>query len=266
MDINPDYPNILYGDLPMFARLLTAIHIACIDAGGEFFGVEYGDDDLQKFFDVSGHCYFAVEPTGGIEKAASTLKNAVLASVEKGELKLAVVRRSLAGDLSLLDSWIGAGDFEEWCNSRGISLGESWFELWKDDQEIFSSAAGTQDLKRRQYEGLYDSSDIQSLRDQLEKDGLDHLLEEVAALRSELERCKARDVKRVEEPVGPRSKTTYLNIIAAMLELIQMPRDGRTSDSAVIAELLDNYKDKPGISKATLENKFAEAKRSIRGT
>lgn len=69
-----------------------------------------------------------------------------------------------------------------------------------------------------------------------------------------------------ERPLNPRAETTYLNIIAAMLELIQTPRDDRTSEAAVIAELVENYSDKPGISKSTLEQKFAEAKRRIKTT
>ena len=63
-----------------------------------------------------------------------------------------------------------------------------------------------------------------------------------------------------------RAETTYLNIIGAMLALLQDPQPGRDSAAAVIQELLDNYEGKPGISKTTLEGKFADANRSIRGT
>lgn len=62
---------------------------------------------------------------------------------------------------------------------------------------------------------------------------------------------------------GPRAETTYLNIIGGLLELICNPRPGRNSEATVIRELVDNYSDKPGISKATLEARFADAKRSL---
>ena len=67
-------------------------------------------------------------------------------------------------------------------------------------------------------------------------------------------------------PIKPRAEATYLTIIGALLELVRTPRPGRDSDAAVIRELIDNYSDKPGISKTTLETKFAEARRRLRST
>lgn len=61
----------------------------------------------------------------------------------------------------------------------------------------------------------------------------------------------------------PRSETSFLNIIGALLELVRSPRQGRDSDAAVIRELIENYSDKPGISKTTLETKFAAARRRL---
>ena len=66
-----------------------------------------------------------------------------------------------------------------------------------------------------------------------------------------------------ESPVSPRERTTYLKIIGAMLELMKSPRPGRDSDTAVIDEIERNYRDKPGISTRTLQEKFAAAKRSL---
>ena len=263
MGIDYDYPTALYGELPMLARLLTAIHIACIDAGGEIFGVEYSDSDLQHFFGINSHRYFSVQPTGSINTAASTLKKAVLASVEKGELKLAVVKRSLTGELSLLDSWVGADAFDDWCNSRGLSLGESWSDLWQDDQEILGATVEAQDVKRRQYEGLNDESEVESLREQFDTAGVDALFAEIATLRAKLKRHESKDALTVQRPIQNREKTTYLNIIGAMLELMKSPRPGRDSDTAVIDEIERNYRDKPGISTRTLQEKFAAAKRSL---
>jgi hypothetical protein len=71
-------------------------------------------------------------------------------------------------------------------------------------------------------------------------------------------------IKRDDESrLPPRSEATYLTIIGALLELVRNPRPGRDSDAAVIRELIENYGDKPGISKTTLETKFAEARRRL---
>ena len=64
----------------------------------------------------------------------------------------------------------------------------------------------------------------------------------------------------------PRAEATYLTIIGALLELVRSPRPGRDSDAAVIRELIENYSDKPGIAKSTLEGKFADARRRLHST
>jgi hypothetical protein len=71
---------------------------------------------------------------------------------------------------------------------------------------------------------------------------------------------------RAEKPLSSRELTTYLNIIGAMLELLKSPRPGRDGNAAIIRELVDNYSDKHGVSKTSLENKFADAARSLKDT
>lgn len=74
------------------------------------------------------------------------------------------------------------------------------------------------------------------------------------------------DVGTASAPLRPRAEATYLTIIGALLELVRTPRAGRDSDAAVIRELIENYSDKPGISKTTLEAKFADARRRLHST
>ena len=82
-----------------------------------------------------------------------------------------------------------------------------------------------------------------------------------AALMGERDSLRAM-VSSMDAP-GGRAETTYLCIIGALLELVRTPRPGRESDAAVIRELIDNYGEKPGISKTTLETKFADARRRL---
>ena len=64
--------------------------------------------------------------------------------------------------------------------------------------------------------------------------------------------------------LDPREQSTYLNIIAVLLELIQTSKPGRDSAAAVIREMVENYEDAYGISKAQLEKTFAAANRSLK--
>jgi hypothetical protein len=76
--------------------------------------------------------------------------------------------------------------------------------------------------------------------------------------------CSARAGKpTVQQGLSTREAATHLRIIGALLELIKTPKTNRDSNSAVIAEIVQNYGDKPGISARTLEKKFAEAKRTL---
>lgn len=71
---------------------------------------------------------------------------------------------------------------------------------------------------------------------------------------------------------GERAETTYLNIVGAMLELMLGKSDaGRahsifTSQAAIIDALTGHNPNKDGISKTTLEAKFAEARRRLNST
>ena len=67
-----------------------------------------------------------------------------------------------------------------------------------------------------------------------------------------------------EKPLYPRQQSTYLNTIAVLLELIQSPRPDRGSAAAIIKEMIENYKDAFGISKAQLEKTFAAANRNLK--
>jgi hypothetical protein len=64
--------------------------------------------------------------------------------------------------------------------------------------------------------------------------------------------------------ISDKERDNLLRLIGALLELVQSPRAGRDSDAAVIRELVDNYGDKPGMSKSNLDRKIPEAKRSLR--
>lgn len=80
-----------------------------------------------------------------------------------------------------------------------------------------------------------------------------------------------------EEPgvaavLSPRAESTYLNIIGAMLELVLgktpagKPQSVFESQAAVIEALIVRNPNAPGISKTTLEDKFAKGRRHLNST
>lgn len=90
------------------------------------------------------------------------------------------------------------------------------------------------------------------------------------ALRGECESLRAT-VDRMGAP-SDRAEATYLNIIGALLELVLgrtpsgKPHSVFASQAAVIDALLAQQDKRLGISKTTLEAKFAEARRRLNST
>lgn len=70
----------------------------------------------------------------------------------------------------------------------------------------------------------------------------------------------------LEKSLSTKERNTLLTTIGVLLELIQSPKPGRDSEAVVIEEMLQNYDEKLGISKRTLEQKFAEAKKILRSS
>lgn len=121
---------------------------------------------------------------------------------------------------------------------------------------------------------------LQADRDAL-KARIEKATEEYRKLRQELdtitgERDSLRQIvdslskqTQTASAVDPRSETTYLNIIGAMLDIVlgKSPAGQKHSiydnQGAVISALLAYHEGKQGIASRTLEQKFADAKRSL---
>lgn len=76
-------------------------------------------------------------------------------------------------------------------------------------------------------------------------------------------RAAVASIMSQEKPLVAKERTALLNIVGALVELVQNPRPDRNSDAAVIRELVENYGDKHGISTSNLTRKIPEAKRNL---
>lgn len=115
---------------------------------------------------------------------------------------------------------------------------------------------------------------LQADRDAL-KVRIDKAAEEYRKLRAERDALlteKNSLTEQIQNPKspGPRAETTYLNIIGAMAELFVMKTPAGkahsvfTSRASVIEALVAAFGDRPGISERGLEEKFSEARRSLK--
>lgn len=105
---------------------------------------------------------------------------------------------------------------------------------------------------------------------------LDHLCmlhEEVQRLDREVfGKGGAAPQVQAKAPLQPRAEATYLNIIGALLEVMlgkspaKKPYSVFQSQAAIIDALVSHHGTKLGISKTTLEAKFADARRRLNST
>jgi hypothetical protein len=154
---------------------------------------------------------------------------------------------------------------------RHVAL-KSWMKRYYPDHRpkfLFSS------LERRFHPAITVDG-VRALT--IERDSLKTLVserdDEISALRVELRALlKSIDANTRRGPSGealsPRAETVYLNIIAGQLDLLlgkepssKAPPRFRTQEE-VIAALTDRYGKRLGITKSTLENKFAAANRML---
>jgi hypothetical protein len=84
---------------------------------------------------------------------------------------------------------------------------------------------------------------------------------------TDLQKRLSSEESAKEKPLGIRAETTYLNIIGALLEVIsgESPDMSKHPDFSSEAKLIEHFSNFniSGLSKTTLESKFAKAKRSI---
>lgn len=113
---------------------------------------------------------------------------------------------------------------------------------------------------------------LQADRDAL-RARLERAADEYRKLRTErdeliTEKEKLVDQLQPEKDLGLRAETTYLNIVGGLVALFLMKTPGGkphsvfNSQSALIDQMLAHFK-KPGVTKRTLEEKFAAANKSI---
>lgn len=86
---------------------------------------------------------------------------------------------------------------------------------------------------------------------------------DLVMLTTEIERItktKGERVASMDKPLTIRERTSYLNIIGAMLAQLTQ---GKNNDTGVIQQAINEYGTKPGVSERKLHQVFAEAKRSL---
>jgi len=89
---------------------------------------------------------------------------------------------------------------------------------------------------------------------------------DLVMLTTEIERIEKSggiNTTAIDKPLTTRERTSYLNIIGALLSQLTA---GKANDTTVITQAVTDYGAKQGISQRNLQKAFVQAKRSLGGT
>lgn len=145
-----------------------------------------------------------------------------------------------------------------------------WMSHYYPDQKpsfLFENNGYQQQISVGSFLAL--QADRESLQMQIKtsESAYKELLSELQAIG--LEREDLKKLLQTNGTVSQRSESTYLHIIGALVSLMLShspsgkPHSAFHSQAAIVSALLAHYENVPGITKRTLDEKFAAAKRSL---
>ncbi len=267
-----DFENNPYNydeEFPTFRISIRTAARLIAEGLGEWNGEEIQDSDRATFHRphpihgsiyIGAHEFANAAPVGRMKMACDGIEAAIVGAVNHGHLSPRQVRRNLAGAINPAETYLNVDDVLNWCETVDIDPSEMFFEYREEEENIAGSAY--QYLKKERFK-LENEAAIKGAREstgRLTEEEINHMVIENIRFR---EGHFGGANQRHDKPLATRERDTLLNIIGALVELIQTPKPGRNSDAAVITEMVANYSDKPGIKERTLQEKFARAKRSL---
>lgn len=259
-------------DAPCAIRLKVAALCICLDHGS-IDETPIPESETNPYFNpedtvlngeswkvwVRSHAFVNIEPTGNLARQTNILTAALADSIVRGQLKPLRLRVNISGEIDPCSTWLRGEDLADWCECRQLNEGDCLEQYFSDELAIHEAAVDAADSERARLETVdFDEKVKQRIHELDDENSALKLLKENIALRE-----SGRVPHSPEKPLSPRERTTYLNIIGALMELIKSPRPGRKDDASVIRELIENYGEKPGISQSNLNRKIPEAKRSL---
>lgn len=220
-----------------------------------YFDVDLPNKDAYSIFDRSINNYF--------DEKKKYLESCLIAAIERGYLKAEKIERNLDLVIKTEKSYVSMYGVRDWLEECGLSC-KDYFEEYEDYvikmHDVAAKAMYMEEVRRAipQPKLLENESLLDALR--LRTAENIKLMEELSQYKNN---------KEMEKLISPRQKNTYLNIIGAMLGILLgkapngKPYSTLQSQQAIIDVIHGTYGETGGLSKRTLEDKFALAKRSL---
>ena len=224
-DSRHEYPRALFAAVAAkkgVIRLHVAAMVVCIDHGQDvMLGDQQVEREVESFRrgdDTVGwgfhpHQYLDREMEGVLRPIYLQILKALLASIQIGELKPIYVRKSLAGEIDPLRTWIETDDLLAWCDVRHVCRDSCFVEYVTGERNIAEATFSTAVTERELVESRTSREETaQKLRDMSEDEILRYTTE-LATENASLRRLQESNQGR---PLLTRERNVLLNIIAAL--------------------------------------------------
>lgn len=247
-----------YLELPQYGAEHFNLEDISLLAALDDWWMKNGEDD-PDFDELVANKEARAESAPLQKKIVKALTRAVI----EGDLKAVVFAKELAsGDPIARRTYSHITDIKKHLNLYGYGNGHLMEVAEGLDEEVYDLALSVYRKRACIELGVIPSRNEVSnmpLHELLPEmhNAIDSKSLEIAHLKGKLNGQKS------DKPLATSERKAYLNIIAAMLELLKNPRPGRVDDAAIIRELVGNYGDKYGISESNLNRKLPEAKRIL---
>lgn len=205
--------------------------------------------------------FFRIEPVGHLALAAKKVIQAIEKSVLANQLETVVARFNLNGEIDPVNTWLRLECMSDWFESRGISTGDLFGELWDDEGTVFLSAAEAADSIRQKLESPDVEAELQTIRADAEWDDPTNekfmdLLRMNSALRDGGVKASLSD-----RPLSGRERDTLLTIIAVLCQEAKIPYEKPSKAAGMLlgtAALMG-----VSISETTIETHLKRARSAL---
>lgn len=255
--MDDEYPHELHFGSPFVISVSTAAKLLAYE--NEVDGLPSVESEDSKLVELRAHAFGTAAFTGNLLRRSEVFCAALLGSLERNEWRPVSVRRSLDGLPIPAKTWMSVDDLMAWAEVRELAFGDWSNQYLEDEQRIFMAAGEAGEAARRQLENPEQERVIQdrasAFAREMTSDGeaaLD-LIRENERLRAQVQSKRGGE----DRPVADRERATLLNVIGALLHHVG------EKEASIIDSILSRHPDKQGLTKRTLEAKFAAAKRSL---
>ena len=201
-----------------------------------------------------------------LEKEIQEYLEILVSAIQRKSLKAAHVSNDVKGNILPESTYIESFDLGNWFDDHHLPLGPVYYEDYMEEEWKFSCLVQdfvkVERLRQRKPDHLTKKDLKSSPEIILMRDKIFHMENEIL-------RLKAKDID--EKPITEKQRSSYLNIIAALLGLLLGKSSSGvaysqfSSQQSIIDSIQANYGEKNGLSKRNLEDKFSKAKRNLEG-